>query len=136
MTQRTVIQRYFDELFNRGQTELVNELLHPEYVNHSPGWPDLPRGREGVALVVRAMRDAFPDLHYTIEEQIEQGDAVVVRARVRGSHRGEFLGRAGSGRGFDVQQITIERFRDGRIVAHHRVTDELGLQRQIGILPV
>ena len=99
MTQHNVIQRYFDELFNRGQTELVNELLHPEYVNHSPGWAGLPRGREGVALVVRAMRDAFPDLNYTIEELIEQGDAVVVRARVRGTHRGAFLGRAGSGRG-------------------------------------
>lgn len=134
MTQHNVIQRYFDELFNRGQTELVNELLHPEYVNHSPGWAGLPRGREGVALVVRAMRDAFPDLNYTIEELIEQGDAVVVRARVRGTHRGAFLGRAGSGRAFDVQQITIERFRDRRIVAHHRVTDELGLHRQIGIL--
>jgi hypothetical protein len=50
----TVIRRYFEELFNQGRVELVNELLHPEYVDHSPGSPDLPRGRGGVAIVVRA----------------------------------------------------------------------------------
>jgi steroid delta-isomerase-like uncharacterized protein len=133
-THREVIQRYFTELFNQGRTELTSELLHPEYINHSPGWPELPRGRDGVALVVQAMRSAFPDLSYSIEDMIECPDAVAVRARVRGTHRGEFLGRAGTGRAFDVSQITIERFRDGRIIAHHRVTDELALQRQLGLL--
>jgi steroid delta-isomerase-like uncharacterized protein len=134
LTQRELIQHYFDRLFNEGRVELVNELLHPEYVNHSPGWPELPRGREGVAIVVQAMRRAFPDLHYTIEDLIEQDGAVAVRARARGTHRGEFLGKPGTGRTFDVSQITIERFRDGKIVGHHRVTDELALQRQIGIV--
>jgi steroid delta-isomerase-like uncharacterized protein len=133
-THREVIQRYFTELFNQGRTELTSELLHPEYVNHSPGWPELPRGRDGVGIVVQAMRSAFPDLSYTIEDMIESPDAVAVRARVRGTHRGEFLGRGGTGRTFDVSQITIERFRDGRIIAHHRVTDELALQRQLGLL--
>lgn len=132
-THREVIQRYFHELFNEGRTELVRELLHPDYVNHSPGWPELPRGRDGVAIVVQAMRSAFPDLSYTIEDVIEQPDAIAVRARVRGTHTGEFLGRAGTGRKFDVSQITIERFRDGKIVSHHRVTDELALQRQLGV---
>lgn len=126
-THREVIQRYFHELFNEGRIELVHELLHPDYVNHSPGWPELPLDRNGVAMVVQAMRGSFPDLRYTIEDMIEQPDAIAVRARVRGTH-------AGSGRSFDVSQITIERFRDGQIVAHHRVTDELALQRQIAAL--
>lgn len=134
MTQPTVIQRYYDLLFNEGRVELVRELLHPEYVNHSPGWPELPRSRDGVAIVVRAMRAAFPDLHYTIEDVVTSDGAVAVRTRARGTHRGEFLGRPGSGKAFDVSQITIEHFRDGQIVAHHRVTDELALQRQLGLL--
>lgn len=134
MSQRRVIERYFAELFNEGRTELVHELLHRDYVNHSPGWPELPRGRGGVATVVQAMRSAFPDLHYTIEDIIETDGVVAVRARATGTHRGEFLGKPGSGKSFDVQQITIERFKDGQIVSHHRVTDELGLQQQIGIL--
>jgi steroid delta-isomerase-like uncharacterized protein len=134
MTQLTVIQRYYDLLFNEGRVALVHELLHPEYVNHSPGWPELPPGRDGVAIVVQVMRVAFPDLHYTIEDLIAQDGSVAVRTRARGTHRGEFLGRAGSGKTFDISQIAIEHFRDGQIVAHHRVTDELALQRQLGLL--
>ena len=126
------IQRYFDELFNAGRLELVDELLHPEYVNHSPGSPDLPRGREGVAIVVRALRGAFPDLHYTIEDLVVGADAVATRTTLRGTHRGDFFGLATTGRAVEVAQITIERFREGRIVAHYRLTDELALQRQLG----
>lgn len=134
MSQRRVIERYYAELFNEGRIELVDELLHPDYVNHSPGWPELPRGPEGVGMVVKAMRAAFPDLHYTIEDIIEADGVIAVRTRGTGTQRGEFLGRPASGKAFDVQQIAIERFEAGKIVAHYRVTDELGMQQQLGIL--
>ena len=78
------ISRYFTELFNQGKVELVDELLHLEYVNHSPGSPDQPRGREGVKAVVKALRAAFPDLAYTIEDLVVGPDAVAVRATMRG----------------------------------------------------
>lgn len=125
-----LIERYFGELWNEGRVELVDELLHPEYVNHSPS-PGLPPGREGVRVVVRAMRSAFPDLHYTIEDLVAGADAVATRTRLRGTHRGDFFGLAPTGRAVDVAQMTIERFRDGRIVAHHRLTDEALLARQL-----
>lgn len=128
------ISRYFTELFNQGKVELVDELLHPEYVNHSPGSPDQPRGREGVKAVVRALRAAFPDLAYTIEDLVVGPDAVAVRATMRGTHLGDFFGLPASGRTFAVQQMTIERFRDGRIIAHHRLTDEASLLRQLGAI--
>lgn len=130
-----VIERYFHELFNEGRTEVVDELLHPDYVNHSPGSPDLPRGRDGVRIVVEAMRGAFPDLRYTIEDMVVGPGAVAVRATVRGTHRGDFFGLPPTGRAVEVQQMTIEHFRDGRIVAHHRVTDMLTWMRQLGALP-
>ena len=128
-----VIERYFSELFNAGRVDLVDELLHPDYVNHSPGSPDLPRGREGVTIVVAAMRAAFPDLAYTIEDMVIGEDAVAVRTTMRGTHRGDFFGLAPTGRPFEVQQMTIERFSGGRIVAHHRLTDEAALMRQLGV---
>jgi hypothetical protein len=81
-----------NELFNAGKIDLVDELLSPHYVNHSPGSPDQPRDREAVKSVVLALRRAFPD-------------------------------------------HTIERFAGDRIVAHHRLTDELALLRQLGALP-
>ena len=61
-------------------------------------------------------------------------DAIAARTTLRGTQRGDFLGLAATGRRVDVAQITIEHFREGRIVAHHRVTDELALQRQLGAL--
>lgn len=128
----TLVRRYFDELFNQGRLELVPELLAEDYVNHSPGGPDLPRGREGVAIVVEALRRAFPDLHYAIEDVVATDDAVAVRTTLTGTHRGDFFGLAATGRTVRVQQMTLERVRDGRIVAHHRVTDELTLMRQLG----
>ncbi|MEZ4232085.1 MAG: ester cyclase [Polyangiaceae bacterium] len=133
-TKSRVIHRYFDELFNQGKLELVDELLHPDYVNHSPGSPQQPCGREGVKQVVRDLRSAFPDLHYTVEDLVIGSDSVAVRTTLRGTQRGAFYGTPPTDKPVEVSQITIERFRDGRIVAHHRLTDELGLMRQLGVL--
>jgi len=130
-----VIRRYFEELFNQGKLELIPELLHPDYVNHSPGWPDLPRGPDGVRLVVQALRRGLPDLHYRIDDLIAGADGVATRTTLTGTHRGELFGLPATGQPISVSQMTFERFRAGRIVAHHRITDELSLLRQLGALP-
>lgn len=132
--KRLVIECYFRQLFNQGKVELVPELLHPDYVNGSPGSPDLPRGRDGVAVVVKALRTAFPDLEYKIEDMVIGANAVAVRTTLRGTHRGDFFGLPATGKTVEVSQMTIEHFKDGKIVAHHRVTDELALQRQLGVV--
>src|SRR5262249_13955273 len=104
-------------------------------VNHSPGSPDLPRGRAGVRLVVQALRSAFPDLHYTIEDLVVSDEAVAARTTLTGSHRGDLFGIAPTDRPIRVSQMTIERFRDGHIISPHRQTDDLSMLRQLGILP-
>lgn len=131
--KRSVIERYFSELFNQGRVELVPELLHPNYENHSPGSADLPHGRAGVAIVVQALRTAFPDLNYRIDDIVVGDDRVAVRTTLTGTHLGDFFGLPATGRHVEVSQITIERFRDGKIIEHHRVTDELELRRQLGL---
>jgi steroid delta-isomerase-like uncharacterized protein len=131
----TTIRRYFGELFNEGRLQLVPELLHPQYVNHSPGSRDLPRGRDGVALVVQALRRGIPDLHYDIDEMVVVEDAVAVRATLTGTHDGDLFGMAPTGKRLQVKQMTFERFVEGRIIAHHRLTDELSMLRQLGVLP-
>ena len=86
---RDVIERYFGQLFNEGRVELVDELLHEDYVNHSPGSPELPRGREGVRIVVEALRRGFPDLHHAIEDLVVGKDAVAARTTMTGTHLGD-----------------------------------------------
>jgi steroid delta-isomerase-like uncharacterized protein len=130
----SVIRRYYDELFSRGRVELVPELLAEDYVNHSPGSPDMPRDRSGVAWVVGALREAFPDLSYAIEAQIAAGDEVWTRTTMTGTHRGPLFGLPPTGRAVRVDQVTIERLRDGKIVEHRRLTDDLALMRQLGVV--
>lgn len=130
MSKHDVIRRYFEELFNGGKLDLIDELLHPLYVNHSPS-PGVPAGREGLRVIVPALRAAFPDLHYAIEDLVVGADTVATRTVLRGTHRGDFFGLPATGRGFSVQQMTFERFEAGRIIAHHRVTDEAALMRQL-----
>lgn len=124
-----VIRRYFDA-WNSGDGAAFDALLHPDYVNRSAS-PGLDTSRAGLPTIVGLMRAAFPDLTYTIEDLVIGADRVAVRCRVTGTHSGDFFGLAPTGRRFDVQQIQIERFQDGRIVEHWRLTDEALLMRQL-----
>lgn len=133
--KRTVIERYFEEVWNQGRLDVLDELLAADYVNHSSSLPDSPPGADGVKPIVAAMRRAFPDLRYTIEQMVIGDDAVAVRVTLTGTHDGDFFGIPATGKRFEVTQTTIERFRDGKIVAHWRNTDELSLMRQLGLVP-
>jgi steroid delta-isomerase-like uncharacterized protein len=130
-----VVERYFEEVWNQGRLEVLDELLQPDYENHSASTPNPPPGPAGLKPIVAAMRQAFPDLHYVIEQIVVGDDAVAVRVRLSGTHRGDFFGIPPSGKRFEVTQTNIERFRDDKLVEHWRNTDELGLLRQIGVLP-
>jgi steroid delta-isomerase-like uncharacterized protein len=119
-----LIRRYYEELFNQGRVELVSELLAPDYVNHSPGSPQQDRGRQGVVDVILALRRGVPDLRYQVEDVVASVDAVAVRTRVTGTHLGVLFGVAPTGKRFEVTQLAIEHVREGKIVAHWRVTED------------
>ena len=131
----TLARRYFEEAWNRGKVEVLDELLAPEYVNHTPSFGSPPPGPDGLKPIVLAMRRAFPDLHYTIEEVVATPDAIAIRTTMTGTHEGDLFGIAPTHRRVRVTQIQIERLRGGRIVEHWRVTDELTLMRQLGVVP-
>lgn len=136
-TVRAVLIRYYEEIWNQGRLEVCDELIAPDYVNHSAPLPGLPPGPAGARLIVAAVRRAFPDLHYTIEDIVlgGDGDKAALRVTMRGTHCGEFIGLAPTGRTVAVQEIQIEHLRDGQIVAHWHQLDELGLRRQLGLRP-
>ncbi|WP_437826067.1 ester cyclase [Sorangium sp. So ce1153] len=128
----TVVRRYFDEAWSRGHLDVLDELLAPGYVNHTPSTPDPPPGPGGLKPIVAAFRVAFPDLRFTVEDLIAEGDRVAVRVRMEGTQDGPLFGVAATHRHVSVEQVNIELFRGGKIVEHWRVTDELGLMRQLG----
>jgi steroid delta-isomerase-like uncharacterized protein len=132
---KSILRRYFDEAWNKGRLEVLNEIIAASYVNHDPFVPGLPPGPEGLKLIFAGLRAAFSDLHYTIEDLITEGDKVVTRWTMRGTHTGELMGIPPSGTHVTVGGIQIERIVDGKIVEHWRKSDELGLMQQLGVVP-
>jgi SnoaL-like polyketide cyclase len=80
-------RRYFEEVWNQGKLDVLNELLAPNYVNHTPSTPDPPPGPAGLKPIVQAIRQAFPDLHYELEDLIATDEKVVMRVRMTGTHQ-------------------------------------------------
>jgi predicted ester cyclase len=111
-------------------------LLTPDYLNHTPSAGTPPRGPAGLKPIVLAMRRAFPDLHFTIEDVIVGHDAVTIRTVMTGTHEGDLFGLAPTHRRVRVNQIQIERITNGRIAEHWRVTDELTLMKQLGVVSI
>jgi steroid delta-isomerase-like uncharacterized protein len=131
---RATMRRYLG-VFEQGNIDLLDELLAPDYVNHTPATPDLPTGPEGVKGVVTMFRSAMPDLRVVIEDMIAEGDKVATRYRLEGTHEGELFGVPPTGRRLSIESITVERVSEGRIREHWRVTDSLDMMQQLGVIP-
>jgi predicted ester cyclase len=120
-----LVRQYFDRVWNEGEVELLDELLAPGYVNHTPRTADQPTDRDGLKGLVLKLRAAFPDLDYEVLDLVVAPDKVAVHTRMRGTHRGELFGIAPTGRQISVRQMQFEHIADGRIVEHWRLADDL-----------
>jgi steroid delta-isomerase-like uncharacterized protein len=132
---RALIQRFVEEVFNRGNLDVVDDIYAPDYVGHTAGSPEQTLGPEGVREFVELYRSAFPDLHTTIEDIVAEGDKVAYRWTAVGTHRGELLGVAPSNNRVELTGITIEQIEGGKIVETYNNFDQLGMMRQIGAIP-
>ena len=128
---RALVTRYFDEVWNQGRLDVLDELLTPDYLNHSPGIPDPRPGPQDLKPIVRMMREAITGLHYEILDMVVEREKVAVYTRVTGRHTGLLWGMAPRGGLIDVRQMQIEWIRDGRIWQHWRLTDEAALTSQL-----
>lgn len=124
-------RRYIDEVLNRGNLAVIDELAGLNFVTHSAP-PGVPADREGQKAFVTMLRAAFPDLHYTIDDVVAEGDRVVQRATAHGTMRGDFQGMPASGKEATWSEIHIVRFADGKAVEHWGVVDQLGMLAQLG----
>jgi predicted ester cyclase len=129
------IGRIYDEMFNRGNLAIADELIAPDFLNHAAP-PGSNRGPESMRQLITMLNTAFPDMHYTIEELVAEGDTVACRITMSGTHQGRLMGIAPTGRSVRQQaQMHFVCFRDGKAVEHRVVRDDLGLMQQLGVIP-
>jgi steroid delta-isomerase-like uncharacterized protein len=132
---KALVRRQEEELFGRGSLELADEIYAPDYVGHDPSNPEDVRGLEAAKRAAADYRRAFPDLRVTVEELMAEGDKVAARLRVRGTHLGELDGIAPTGRRVDFTGIVISSIEGGRIAEDWANFDDLGMMRQLGVIP-
>ena len=116
---------------NAGRLEIVDEIVAENFVDHE-GFPGVEPNRKGVRQMFGMMRKAFPDFQMTIEDMIAEGDRVFIRAVMAGTHKGEFLGVAPTGKRITVPFGDFVRLEAGRIVEHWGVTDSGVMMQQLG----
>ena len=131
---KAALRRLINEGFLGGDTAVVDELIASDFVDHSPA-PGQAPGPEGVKQAMTMFRTAFPDLSVTIEDEVAEGDKVMMRGRTRGTHKGEFMGIAPTGKQIDIGEMYIVRFSGGKMVEHWAQEDSLGMMQQLGVIP-
>ena len=132
---KALSKRLLEEAFNAGNVTVMDEILAEAFVNYDAALPEPGIGIDAAKASVTGYRDAFPDLRITIDEQIAEGDRVVTRWSAKGTHQGELMGIAATGKQATVTGITIDTIAGGRIIESRTNWDTLGMLQQLGVVP-
>jgi len=133
-TNKNVVRRLFDEVWNKGNLPVADELFAPNYVHHDSSTPDVGQGPESEKKRATLYRTAFPDLRLTIEDIIAEGETVMARWSCRGTHKGDLSGIAPTGKQFTISGISIARIANGKMAEGWVNWDALGLMQQLGVV--
>ncbi len=132
---KAIARRADEELFDRGNLDVADELFAPNFVFHDPASGEDWHGPESVKQYAAMMRAAFPELHYAVEDQIAQGDKVVTRYTASGTHQGGLMGVAPTGNRVEITGISIRRIEGGKFEEIWESYDALGMMQQLGVVP-
>src|SRR5437899_9618680 len=132
---KNIVRRLFEEVWNKGQVSVADELFASNYTHHDSSTPDLGRGPESEKKRVTLYRNAFPDLRLTIDDILAEGETVVARWSCRGTHKGDLNGIAPTGRQINISGVTITRLEKGKLAEGFVNWDALGLMQQLGVVP-
>jgi steroid delta-isomerase-like uncharacterized protein len=127
---KQVVQRIYEIVINERRPELTAELVSPDYVG-----PQGERGPAGFNDNVQSLLAGFPDIRFSVEDLLVEGDRVVVRWAWTGTHSGAFRGIAATGRRVSTTGIVVYQLREGKVVRNWLENDRLGLLQQLGVVP-
>lgn len=134
---KVTVYRFYEEVFNRRNTALIDELIAPEFINNDPTLV-AARDRESMKQFIKTFTKAFPDHYHEIEDLIAEEDKVVMRCTFTATHKGQFPGlleMPPTGKSIRQRQIHILRVQDGQLAEHWVVRDDLTMMQQLGLIP-
>jgi steroid delta-isomerase-like uncharacterized protein len=131
-----IVRRLVEELWTKGNLSVADELFFESYTHHDPSTPDFEKGPEGEKKRLLFYRTAFPDLQFTIEDMIGEGETVTCRWSSTGTHQGPLSVIAPSGKRVSVSGMTFVKFAGGKIVEGWVNWDTFSLLQQLGVVPI
>ena len=129
---KAIARRAYDAI-NRNDLDALEEMVDSDITDHDPA-PGQGPGLEGVKQYFSSLHAAFPDVQMDVEDMVAEGEKVVARVSVSGTHQGEFLGIEPTGNRVTIKGIDILRITDGKVVEHWGNFDDLGMLQQLGAL--
>ena len=133
---KRLVRQVYEDIRSEGNLDLVDEIFSPDYLGHDPtAEPEEIRGREGFKEQTIGYRSVFPDLRFTIDSLVAEGEEVVARWTARGTHRGSMTGEEPTGNAIEVTGFGSWRIENGLVAEHWGVFDVMRLLRGIGVLP-
>ena len=131
---KAVVRRYYDEVLNGRNIDVIDALAVEDYVEHDP-FPGQGNGRQDLKARAKLILDAFNPVRFTLEQVIAEEDKVVVRWSQTATQSGSFMGIPPTGKEFTIAGIDIHAVRGGRMAEHWHVVDQLALMQQLGLMP-
>ncbi len=133
-SNKQLCRDYF-KAFLAGDTAWMKKHIAPGFVRHDPGLPFEVRGPDGVKLLHDALMPAFPDMELPFEDFVAEGEKVLVRLTIHATHTGPFGDMAATGKRINVSVLDLFQVRDGVLIEHWALLDNLGMMKQLGALP-
>jgi steroid delta-isomerase-like uncharacterized protein len=132
---KAIVRRLIEEVWNKGNLSVADELFAPNYQHHDASTLDFGRGPESEKKRATLYRTAFPDIRLTIEDIIAEGETVMTRWSCQGTHKGDLSGIAPTGKQITISGVTIARLANGKMAEGWVNWDALGLMQQLGVVP-
>jgi steroid delta-isomerase-like uncharacterized protein len=132
---RTLVQNFVKEVWNKGNFDATETYWAANYIDHNPAVPNQAAGAVGARQVFMAFKSAFPDLNFTIEEMLVEGDKIVWRWTATGTNTGSMMGMPPTGKKATITGAEIYRIAGGKILERWGNFDQLGLMQQLGVIP-